>query len=90
MTVIIGYAAAFLTTLSVLPQIVAILRTRDTSGVSLFSWIQLWVGVALWSTYGILLKSGPVIISNLITFIFVSVLLISVIYFRRLAGEKII
>jgi MtN3 and saliva related transmembrane protein len=63
----IGYAAAALTTLSFIPQVVQIMRTRDTSAISLPMYNAFVLGVALWLLYGILLSAWPIIIANVIT-----------------------
>ncbi|WP_133499683.1 SemiSWEET transporter [Cognatilysobacter terrigena] len=63
----IGYVAASLTTLSVLPQAIKTIRTRDTSGISLGMYVVFTVGVACWFFYGIVLTSWPMIVSNLLT-----------------------
>ena len=67
LTDLIGSAAAFLTTASFLPQAWHSFRTRDVSGVSLSMYSVFTAGVALWLTYGLLLGSWPMVISNCIT-----------------------
>jgi MtN3 and saliva related transmembrane protein len=69
MTEIIGYVAAFLTTLSFLPQAIKTLKERDTSGISLLMYSMFVAGVALWLLYGILIGNKILIISNSITFL---------------------
>jgi MtN3 and saliva related transmembrane protein len=65
----LGAIAATLTTLSFVPQAVKTIRTRDTSGISLWMYIAFTVGVAFWFGYGLLLHSWPMIVSNAITFV---------------------
>ena len=64
---LIGSAAAVLTTASFIPQAWHSFRTRDVSGVSLSMYSVFTAGVALWLTYGLLLGSWPMVISNCIT-----------------------
>jgi MtN3 and saliva related transmembrane protein len=64
---IIGYAAASLTTASLVPQARLLYRTRNTSGVSLGMYSAFTVGVALWLAYGVLLSAWPVILANVVT-----------------------
>jgi len=66
---IIGLIAGAFTTISFLPQVFKIYRTRETRGLSLGMYIILSVGISLWVVYGILSKSLPVIIANSIVFI---------------------
>jgi len=68
MTELIGYIAAFLTTLSFLPQVIKTLKTRDTSGISLLMYSMFVLGVALWLIYGILIGNRVIVIANSITF----------------------
>lgn len=63
----VGYAAAALTTVSFLPQVLRSWRTRDMSGVSLGMYSLFTLGVALWLMYGVLLDAWPIIIANAIT-----------------------
>jgi MtN3 and saliva related transmembrane protein len=64
---LVGGSAATLTTICWLPQAIKILRTQDTSGISLATYAVFATGIALWLCYGILLESWPIIISNIIT-----------------------
>jgi MtN3 and saliva related transmembrane protein len=68
MTEFIGYIAAFLTTLSFLPQVIKTLKTRDTSGISLLMYSMFVFGVALWLIYGMLIGNRVIVIANSITF----------------------
>ncbi len=63
----IGYLAAILTTLSALPQLLRILRTRDARGISIQSYVTLSAGVALWLVYGASVGSGPLMLANAIS-----------------------
>ena len=64
---LIGYVAAFLTTVSFIPQAVKTIRTRDTRGISVGMYAVFTIGVACWFGYGLALGSWPMIVSNVIT-----------------------
>jgi MtN3 and saliva related transmembrane protein len=64
-----GYVAATCTTLSFVPQAVKTIRTRDTSGISLWMYVVFTVGIACWFGYGLYLQSWPMIVSNAVTFL---------------------
>lgn len=64
---LVGYAAAFLTTVAFVPQVYKSWRTRDLSGISLPMYASFTLGVALWLGYGILIASIPVILANAVT-----------------------
>ncbi len=75
-TTAIGFIAAILTTASFLPQVLKVWRTRSAKDVSLVMYLLFLAGVALWLTYGILIESWPVILSNLITLILAGAVLV--------------
>jgi MtN3 and saliva related transmembrane protein len=63
---LIGAVAAIASTTSFVPQAVRIVRTRDTEGISIGMYAITVVGFALWTTYGLLLESWPLVASNAI------------------------
>jgi MtN3 and saliva related transmembrane protein len=63
----IGLAAAACTTFAFLPQVVRTIRTRDTSGISFWTYLIFCTGVALWLAYGLLRGDVPVIAANSVT-----------------------
>jgi MtN3 and saliva related transmembrane protein len=73
---ILGFTAAAFTTLCWLPQAVRTIRTRDTRAISLLTNVSLVIGIVLWLGYGLLIASWPVIISNLVSFVLVSVIIV--------------
>ena len=66
-TDLIGYGAAFLTTVSFVPQVWLTLRTRDVSGVSLGMYSLFTAGIALWLIYGVVQRSWPLVGANAVT-----------------------
>ncbi|MEW6312546.1 MAG: SemiSWEET transporter [Pseudomonadota bacterium] len=84
---LIGYPAAFLTTIAFVPQVWKSWRTRDLSGISLPMYALFTTGVALWLSYGVVIGSMPVIIANAVTLLLASVVLwLKVIEGRRVVG----
>ncbi|MFZ5484451.1 MAG: SemiSWEET transporter [Pseudomonadota bacterium] len=75
LTNLIGYPAAFLTTVAFVPQAWKSWRTRDLSGISLPMYALFTLGVALWLAYGVLLGSVPIMLGNGITLALASVVL---------------
>jgi MtN3 and saliva related transmembrane protein len=65
---IIGYCAAFLTTIAFLPQAIQSWRTRDLSGISVGMYSLFTVGVGLWLIYGLIIEKWPLIMANALTF----------------------
>jgi MtN3 and saliva related transmembrane protein len=65
----IGFFAASLTTISFMPQVLKVLKTKDTAALSLPMYIIFTVGVSGWLVYGLLKGDMAVIIANAITLI---------------------
>ena len=74
-TNIIGTIAATLTTGSFGLQAMHTLKTRDVSGISLGMYIVYVFGVVLWVAYGFMLNAVPMIVSQVITLAFASIIL---------------
>jgi MtN3 and saliva related transmembrane protein len=66
-TELIGYAAAVLTTIAFIPQVLHTWRMRSGRGVSLGMYSIFTSCVALWLVYGILLEAWPIIAANGVT-----------------------
>ena len=80
----VGSIAAFLTTVSFLPQVWQTFRTRDVSGISLGMYSVFTVGIALWLAYGLMLQAWPIVMANAITLLLaLSILLMKLLYARK-------
>ena len=75
-TTLIGFVAAILTTIAFLPQAIKVIKTKQTKDIALGMYVILLIGIGLWLIYGILIQRWPIIISNAITFILASVILV--------------
>lgn len=73
---IIGFAAAILTTASFLPQAVKTIRTKDTSGISLFMYSLFALGTLFWLLFGIFSNNMPVTVANAVTLVFAAIILV--------------
>ena len=72
---ILGLAAATLTTISFLPQLLTVIKTKSTKDISLATFVIFCVGIFLWLMYGIAIKDAPVIAANAVTFILAGLIL---------------
>jgi MtN3 and saliva related transmembrane protein len=72
----IGGIAAFLTTVSWLPQAARTIRTQQTRDISLWAQILLFLGIILWLIYGIYIVSWPLIGANIVTLVLVGIILV--------------
>lgn len=76
---LLGYCAAFLTTIAFLPQVICSWKTRDLSGISLGMYSLFTAGVGLWLIYGLIIEKWPLILANALTFLLsVSILALKV------------
>jgi MtN3 and saliva related transmembrane protein len=67
---ILGLAAATITTISFLPQMIKTWQSKSAKDVSLVTLITFITGIFLWLTYGIYLQSLPIILANGMTLVF--------------------
>jgi MtN3 and saliva related transmembrane protein len=75
LTITVGLAAGFLTTVAFIPQVVKIWKTRSAKDVSLYTFIAFTVGVGLWLAYGILKQELPIIVWNGVTLLLAAAIL---------------
>lgn len=79
----IGYVAAFLTTVSFLPQALKTIKTRNTEGISVLMYLCMVAGVFCWLLYGIALGDVALIVANALTFAFAAPILVIALSNRR-------
>jgi MtN3 and saliva related transmembrane protein len=63
-TQIIGLAAGVCTAISLLPQLIKIIREKRAEQLSLFYLFTLLLGLGLWIAYGLLRSDLPIILTN--------------------------
>lgn len=86
---VIGYAAGTLTTLSFLPQVIKVYRSKHAQDLSVGMFSAFCLGVFLWLVYGIALWSWPIIVPNVVTLILAgTVLLLKLHYDARDSRKK--
>lgn len=71
----IGIVAGILTSASLLPQLVKIIREKKAQGVSLGMFIVLLLGIGCWIWYGIEKTDYPIILTNSFSFLINSLIL---------------
>jgi len=57
---VIGYAAATMTTISFLPQLIRVVKLKSARDISLGMFLIFSVGTLGWLVYGVLSHSAPV------------------------------
>lgn len=63
----IGYAAAICMVCGYLPQAIYTIRTRETDGIAMPTFILMFLGSVFFFIQGLLLDNAPLWITNLIT-----------------------
>ncbi|MBD5325524.1 MAG: hypothetical protein HDS04_02455 [Bacteroides sp.] len=66
-SLIIGYLASICMVCGYLPQAIQTIRTRDTDGIAMPTFLSLGAGSILFVVQGILLDNMPLVITNVIT-----------------------
>ena len=62
--IVVGVAASVCTTLSFLPQLFKMIRTKKAGDVSYLMLVVLFAGGVLWIVYGVMREDWIIIISN--------------------------
>jgi len=63
----IGIAAGFFTAISLVPQVIKIIKEKKAQDISLFYLAILFIGLCLWISYGFLKKDVPVLATNILS-----------------------
>ena len=79
-----GFSAALLTTIAFLPQLYKTWKTKSADDVSLIMLILFITGLICWIIYGLKINSTPILVANIVTFIFnFSILVLKLNYNRK-------
>ena len=85
LTTLLGFIAAFFTTICNIPQAVKMIKTKETKNVSAPTYIALFIGLCIWVVYGIMKNDWPVIVANAI-----SALICATVLFLKLSSKKVL
>ena len=66
---VIGAIGATLTTIAFVPQVIQIWRSKSARDISLPMYSSFTLGVVCWLTYGVLISSTLIIVTNIVTLI---------------------
>jgi MtN3 and saliva related transmembrane protein len=67
LTDIIGYTASICLVLGYMPQAIYTIRTHDTDGIALPTFLMMGLGGIFFAIQGLLLENWPLFITNVIT-----------------------
>jgi len=80
---LIGIIAGICTSISLLPQLIKIIKEKNANSISYFMLGILLTGLAAWMWYGILKKDYPIIITNAFSFLLNLVIIFFSVYYRK-------
>lgn len=79
----VGIAAGICTAISLLPQIIKLIRDKKAQDISLYYLFVLLVGLALWTYYGFLKDDLPIIATNLFSMVLNITMITLGIFYKR-------
>lgn len=65
----IGTIAAVLTTFAFLPQVIKVIKTKDTESIALGIYLMQVVGIALWLFHGLVIEDLLLIMANSVSLV---------------------
>ncbi|VTT26148.1 SemiSWEET transporter [Streptococcus gordonii] len=72
----IGSIAAVLTTFAFLPQVIKVIKSKDTESIALGMYLMQVLGIALWLAHGLVIQDLPLILANSVSFILSGIILV--------------
>ncbi len=85
---IVGLAAGICTSISLLPQLVKLVKQKKAEDISIFYLIILFVGLALWMWYGFLRQDTPILVTNGFSLVINGVVIFLGIKYKRSNRQK--
>jgi len=82
LTLFLGYFAGFLTTVSLVPQVIKIWTTKSADDFSLMMLLIWCTGIGCWLVYGVLLDAVPIILWNVSTLLLAVAILVMKLKFK--------
>ena len=86
-TEIVGLAAGVCTSVSLLPQLIKLLKHKKAEDISLFYLIILFVGLGLWIWYGLLREDIPIVVTNSFSLVINGIIIVLGIRYKRSPGN---
>ena len=80
---LVGIISSVLTAVSMLPQLIKVIKEKDAENVSLVMLTVLLAGLGMWIYYGVLIQDPIIIVSNSFSVLLNMVLLVCALRFKR-------
>jgi MtN3 and saliva related transmembrane protein len=66
---IVGIVAGVLTSVSMIPQLITMVKKKEAKDVSIVMLLVLMAGLSLWAVYGFMREDAPIIVTNCFSFV---------------------
>lgn len=83
-----GCIAGVLTSFAFIPQIIKLLKTKQSIGISVITYCCTLIGCSIWFIYGLFLQSLALILFNFINIITTLIVIVLSIKYQPLLGKK--
>ncbi|MEO6174293.1 MAG: SemiSWEET transporter [Flavobacterium circumlabens] len=80
---VVGLLAGTCVTLSVIPQILKVWKTKKVKEISLLTFSALTFGIAAWIVYGFLKNDLPIIITNSVSLFLNLIMVYFILYYEK-------
>lgn len=87
-TEIVGLTAGICTSISLVPQLIKLVKHKKAEEISLFYLIILFIGLALWIWYGILRDDLPILVTNGFGLVINGIIIVLGIKYKRSGKQK--
>jgi MtN3 and saliva related transmembrane protein len=87
-TGIVGLAAGICTAISLLPQLIKLLKDKKAEDISLFYLVILFIGLGLWIWYGFLRKDLPILVTNGFSLVINGIVIVLGIRYKKAHKEE--
>ena len=78
----VGIIAGCLTTFALAPQVIKLMKYKNTKSISLIMCIMQTTGIFLWLVHGLIIKDFALIFANSISFVLVLIILLHKIKYK--------
>ena len=87
-TEIVGLTAGICTSISLLPQLIKLIKNKKAEDISLFYLFILSLGLALWIWYGILRNDVPILVTNGLSLVINGIIIVLGVKYKRAQKEN--
>lgn len=85
---IVGFLAAFTSTISLIPQIIKMFKTRSVEDISIWMVLNFLATSAFWIVYGFLITSWSVCLTNIFMLVLATIMIYMKIKYRNMSNVE--